>query len=202
MPVVIGLAGGSGSGKTTVQRKIFEAFGRSCIALLDHDAYYVDLAHLEPEKRIAFNFDHPKALETDLMVRHLDQLVAGEAIEKPTYDFTLYTRRAETERVEPHPVILVEGILVLAEPELRKRMDIKLYVDTPDDVRLIRRIERDLRERGRSIENVLEQYQKTVRPMHLEFVEPSRREADVIIPHGGHNRVALDMVLAQVRSLL
>ena len=202
MPVVIGLAGGSGSGKTTVQRKIVEAFGRKRIALLDHDAYYIDLAHLEPEKRAVFNFDHPKALETDLMVQHLDQLLKGESIEKPTYDFTRHTRRDETERVDPHPVILVEGILVLAERELRKRMNIKLYVDTPDDVRLIRRIERDLSERGRSIENVLEQYQKTVRPMHLEFVEPSRREADVIIPHGGHNRVALDMVLAQVRSLL
>lgn len=202
MPVVIGLAGGSGSGKTTVQRRIIEAFGRHRIASLDHDAYYVDLSHLPQEERARFNFDHPDALETDLMVRHLDQLISGQAIDKPTYDFTTHSRRAETERVEPHSVIVVEGILVLAEPALRERMDIKIYVDTPDDVRLIRRIERDLHERGRDIDAILHQYQRTVRPMHLEFVEPSKRSADVIIPRGGHNRVALEMVLARVQTLL
>jgi uridine kinase len=202
MPVVIGLAGGSGSGKTTVQRRIIEAFGRHRIALLDHDAYYVDLSHLPQEERARFNFDHPDALETDLMVSHLDRLIAGEAIEKPTYDFTTHSRRPDTERVEPHSVIVVEGILVLAEPALRERMDIKIYVDTPDDVRLIRRIERDLHERGRDIDAILHQYQRTVRPMHLEFVEPSKRSADVIIPRGGHNRVALEMVLARVQTLL
>ena len=202
MPVVIGIAGGSGSGKTTVQRKIIEAFGRDQIALLDHDSYYVDLSHLPAEERARFNFDHPDALETELMVQHLDRLLAGEAIEKPTYDFTTHSRRAETETVHPLPVVIVEGILVLGEPALRDRMDIKLYVDTPDDVRLIRRIQRDLHERGRDIENVIQQYKRTVRPMHLEFVEPSKRTADVIIPHGGHNRVALDMVLAHVQSLL
>jgi uridine kinase len=202
MPVVIGIAGGSGSGKTTVQRKIIEAFGRDQIALLDHDSYYVDLSHLPAEERARFNFDHPDALETELMVQHLDRLLAGEAIEKPTYDFTTHSRRAETETVHPLPVVIVEGILVLGERALRERMDIKLYVDTPDDVRLIRRIQRDLHERGRDIENVIQQYKRTVRPMHLEFVEPSKRTADVIIPHGGHNRVALDMVLAHVQSLL
>ena len=202
MPVVIGIAGGSGSGKTTVQRKIIEAFGRDQIALLDHDSYYVDLSHLPAEERARFNFDHPDALETELMVAHLDRLLAGEAIEKPTYDFTTHSRRAETETVHPLPVVIVEGILVLGERALRERMDIKLYVDTPDDVRLIRRIQRDLHERGRDIENVIQQYKRTVRPMHLEFVEPSKRMADVIIPHGGHNRVALDMVLAHVQSLL
>jgi uridine kinase len=202
MPVVIGIAGGSGSGKTTVQRKIIEAFGRDQIALLDHDSYYVDLSHLPAEERARFNFDHPDALETELMVAHLDRLLAGEAIEKPTYDFTTHSRRAETETVHPLPVVIVEGILVLGERALRERMDIKLYVDTPDDVRLIRRIQRDLHERGRDIENVIQQYKRTVRPMHLEFVEPSKRTADVIIPHGGHNRVALDMVLAHVQSLL
>ncbi len=202
MPVVIGIAGGSGSGKTTVQRKIIEAFGRDQIALLDHDSYYLDLSHLPPEERARFNFDHPDALETGLMVAHLDRLLAGEPIEKPTYDFTTHSRRIETETVYPHPVVIVEGILVLGEPALRERMDIKLYVDTPDDVRLIRRIQRDLHERGRDIESVIQQYKRTVRPMHLEFVEPSKRTADVIIPHGGHNRVALDMVLAHVQTLL
>ena len=202
MPVVIGIAGGSGSGKTTVQRKIIEAFGRDQIALLDHDSYYVDLSHLPAEERARFNFDHPDALETELMVAHLDRLLAGEAIEKPTYDFTTHSRRAETETVHPLPVVIVEGILVLGERALRELMDINLYVDTPDDVRLIRRIQRDLHERGRDIENVIQQYKRTVRPMHLEFVEPSKRTADVIIPHGGHNRVALDMVLAHVQSLL
>lgn len=202
MPVVIGIAGGSGSGKTTVQRKIVEAFGRDQIALLDHDSYYVDLSHLPTEERARFNFDHPDALETGLMVAHLDRLLAGEPIEKPTYDFTTHSRRVETETVQPLPVVIVEGILVLGEPALRERMDIKIYVDAPDDVRLIRRIQRDLHERGRDIESVIQQYKRTVRPMHLEFVEPSKRTADVIIPHGGHNRVALDMVLAHVQALL
>ncbi|HYE94586.1 MAG TPA: uridine kinase [Rubricoccaceae bacterium] len=202
MSVVIGIAGGSGSGKTTVQRRIFERFGPGRIARLDHDAYYRDLAHLPLDERARFNFDHPDALETPLLVGHLDELLAGRAVEKPTYDFTTHRRRAETERVEPRPVIMVEGILILAEPALRQRMDIKLYVDAPDDVRLIRRIERDLHERGRSLEAVLEQYRRTVRPMHLEFVEPSKRYADVIIPRGGHNEVAIAMVLARVESLL
>ena len=202
MSVVIGIAGGSGSGKTTVQRRVMERFGPRRIALLDHDAYYRDLDHLAPEDRARFNFDHPDALETDLMVAHLDALLAGEAIEKPTYSFETHSRCDETETVEPRPVILVDGILVLAEPTLRERMDVKLYVDAPDDVRLMRRIERDLHERGRSIDSILDQYRRTVRPMHLEFVEPSKRHADVIIPRGGRNTVAIDMVLARVQSLL
>lgn len=202
MPVVIGIAGGSGSGKTTVQRRIIEAFGPHRIALLDHDSYYVDLSHLPADERARFNFDHPDALETDLMVEHLDRLLAGEAVQKPTYDFTTHSRRDETETVYPHPVVIVEGILILGEPELRDRMDVKIYVDAPDDVRLIRRIQRDIHERGRDIETVIQQYKRTVRPMHLEFVEPSKRVADVIIPRGGHNRVALDMVMAHVQGLL
>ena len=202
MSVVIGIAGGSGSGKTTVQRRVMERFGTRRIALLDHDAYYHDLAHLAPEQRARFNFDHPDALETDLLVDHLDRLLAGQAIEKPTYSFETHRRLAETETVEPRPVILVDGILVLAEPALRVRMDVKLYVDAAPDVRLMRRIERDLHERGRSVESVLDQYRRTVRPMHLEFVEPSKRHADVIIPRGGRNEVAIDMVLARVQSLL
>ena len=202
MSVVIGIAGGSGSGKTTVQRRIMERFGPRRIALLDHDAYYRDLGHLAPEQRARFNFDHPDALETGLMVEHLDALLAGHAVEKPTYSFATHARLDATETIAARPVILVDGILVLAEPALRERMDVKLYVDAPDDVRLMRRIERDLHERGRSIEAVLEQYRRTVRPMHLEFVEPSKRHADVIIPRGGRNQVAIDMVLARVQSLL
>jgi uridine kinase len=202
MSVVIGIAGGSGSGKTTVQRRILERFGPGRIALLDHDAYYRDLAHLPLEVRARYNFDHPDALETDLMVAHLDRLLAGEAVRKPVYDFTHHRRLAETVEVLPRPVVIVEGILVLGEPALRERMDIRLYVDAPDDVRLMRRIARDLEERGRTLDAVLAQYRATVRPMHLEFVEPSKRHADVIIPRGGKNEVAIAMVLARVQALL
>ncbi|GIV60705.1 uridine kinase [Rhodocaloribacter litoris] len=201
-PVVIGIAGGSGSGKTTVLRRILDAFGPERIAVLDHDAYYVDLSHLPFEARTRFNFDHPDALETRLMRAHLDALLAGQPIEKPVYNFTTHTREATTQTVWPRPVIIVEGILVLAEPLLRERMDIKLFVDADDDVRLMRRIRRDLHERGRTIESVLAQYEQTVRPMHLEFVEPSKREADVIIPRGGQNEVAIEMVLARIEMLL
>ena len=202
MSVVIGIAGGSGSGKTTVQRRIMERFGTRRIALLDHDAYYRPLDHLPPDQRARFNFDHPDALETDLMVDHLDALMAGGPVEKPTYSFETHSRLPETETIEPRAVVLVEGILVLAEPALRARMDVKLFVDAAPDVRLMRRMERDIHERGRSVESVLDQYRRTVRPMHLEFVEPSKRHADVIIPRGGQNQVAIDMVLARVQSLL
>jgi len=202
LPVVIGIAGGSGSGKTTVLQRIIREIGSEPIAILDHDAYYEDLSHLAPEKRAEFNFDHPDALETDLMRDHLDQLIAGEAVEKPVYDFTTHTRRDETETVAPRPVIIIEGILVLAEPLLEEQMDIKIYVDAADDIRLMRRIRRDLQERDRSIEGILRQYERTVRPMHLEFVEPSKREADVIIPRGGHNHVAIQMVMSRIQDLL
>jgi uridine kinase len=202
LPVVIGIAGGSGSGKTTVLQRIIRQFGADPIAVLDHDAYYHDLSHLSPEERAQFNFDHPDALETDLMREHLDRLVEGKAIEKPVYDFTTHTRRDDTETVEPRPVIIIEGILVLAESMLEERMDIKIYVDTADDIRLMRRIRRDIQERGRSIEGILRQYERTVRPMHLEFVEPSKREADIIIPRGGHNRVAIQMVMSRIQDLL
>lgn len=201
-PVVIGLAGGSGSGKTTVIETIVETFGPDQIAVLDHDAYYRDLSHWPPGERETFNFDHPNALETDLMRRHLDRLLDGEPVEKPRYDFTAHVRRDATQTVRPRPVVLVEGILVLAEPVLVEPMDIKIYVDADDDIRLMRRIRRDIHERGRSIEGVLRQYEETVRPMHLEFVEPSKRQADIIIPHGGHNRVAVDMVLARIQDVL
>ncbi|MFO8232789.1 MAG: uridine kinase [Longimonas sp.] len=201
-PVCIGIAGGSGSGKTTVLKRIVHAIGADRIAILDHDAYYRDLSHLPPEERGSFNFDHPNALETDLMRKHLNALLQNEAVEKPVYDFTSHCRLEETRTVESRPVIIVEGILVLAEQVLESQMDIKIYVDTADDVRLIRRIRRDLEERGRTIEEVLTQYEQTVRPMHLEFVEPSKRKADVIIPRGGKNHVAIHMVLARIRDLL
>ncbi len=201
-PVVIGIAGGSGSGKSTVLRTIVEAFGPERIAVLDHDAYYKDLAHLPPKIRTEFNFDHPDALETGLMARHLDALLAGETIEKPRYDFVNHSRLADTNTVKPRPVVIVEGILVLAEPELVERMDIKLFVDTADDIRLIRRLRRDIEERGRSATSVIDQYERTVRPMHLEFVEPSKRLADVILPRGGHNQVATEMVMARIETLL
>ena len=201
-PVVLGIAGGSGSGKTTVLNHIIREFGSDPIAILDHDAYYRDLSHLSPEKRARFNFDHPGALETQLMCEHLDRLIEGEAIEKPVYDFTTHTRQEETETVESRPVIIIEGILVLAEASLEERMDIKIYVDAADDIRLMRRIRRDLQERERSIEGILRQYERTVRPMHLEFVEPSKREADIIIPRGGHNQVAIQMVMSRIQELL
>jgi len=201
-PVIIGIAGGSGSGKTTVLHRITDAFGSDQIAVLDHDAYYRDLAEYAPEDRETFNFDHPDALETGLMREHLDVLVQGEPVEKPIYDFTTHRRKEETETIEPRPVVIIEGILVLAEPELEEAMDIRIYVDTADDIRLMRRIRRDIQERGRAIDGVLRQYERTVRPMHIEFVEPSKRKADIIIPRGGHNHVAIEMVLARIHDLL
>ncbi len=196
--VVIGIAGGSGSGKTTVLNRIIDAVGDSKIAVLDHDSYYLDLGHLSLEERKQFNVDHPMALESDLLVSQLDDLVNGHAVEKPIYDYSLHIRTEKTVRVEPRPVIILEGILVLAVAELRKRMDIKIFVDTADDIRLIRRIKRDIRDRGRSIDDVVDQYERSVRPMHIEFVEPSKHFADIIIPRGGHNHVAIEMVLARI----
>lgn len=201
-PVVIGIAGGSGSGKSTVLRRIIERFGPEHIAMLDHDAYYRDLSHLPHEVRATYNFDHPATLETELLRAHLDALLSGQPIDKPVYNFVTHSRTDETIRVSPRPVVIVEGILVLAEPSLVELMDIKLFVDADDDVRLIRRIRRDIDERGRSIHSVLDQYEQTVRPMHLEFVEPSKRLADVILPRGGHNRVAIEMVIARIETLL
>lgn len=201
-PVVIGIAGGSGSGKSTVLDQIIGAFGGDRIAVLDHDSYYQDLRHLSAEERKGINFDHPDALDTELMRRHLDTLLEGRIARKPIYDFNEHTRSANTTPVEPRPVIIVEGILVLAEPSLLERMDIRIFVDAAPDVRLMRRIRRDMVERGRSIESILAQYERSVRPMHIQFVEPSKMRADIIIPRGGHNSVAIEMVLARIESLL
>jgi uridine kinase len=201
-PLVLGVAGGSGSGKTTVVREVVHRLRPDRVAVIHHDAYYRDFSHLPPDTRAEINFDHPAALETDLLVRHLQALLAGSEIQVPLYDFTSHTRRPDTQTVAPTDVLIVDGILVLAEPELRPLLDIKVFVDTDADVRFIRRLERDMRERGRSLDSVVRQYQETVRPMHLDFVEPSRRYADVIIPEGGSNRVAIDMVVAHLAGIL
>ncbi len=198
-PLIIGVVGGSGSGKTTVARAIADAVGA---AILDQDAYYLDLAHLTLEARRQVNFDHPDSIDTDLFVAHLEALAAGQAIDKPTYDFAAHTRAAEQVRIEPGQVVVVDGILLFVDPRLRRMFDLRIYVDVADDVRFIRRLLRDLTERGRTLENVIEQYLDTVRPMHLEFVEPSRRHADVIIPEGGQNRVGVEMILAHVHREL
>jgi uridine kinase len=201
-PIVIGVAGGTGSGKTTVAHEILRRVGAEHVTYIPHDAYYRDLGHLSPPERVRVNFDHPDSLETELLVEHLKELRAGRAVEIPIYDFTSHTRTQQTRCVQPGPVILVEGILVFAEPELRELFDVKLYVDTDADVRFIRRLKRDMAERGRSVDSVCEQYLSTVRVMHLEFVEPSKRYADVIIPEGGFNEVAVGMVAARVRGML
>ncbi len=201
-PIVIGIAGGSGSGKTTVANTILEQVGAQNIAYLPHDAYYKDLAHLPENQRVRINFDHPNSLETQLLTQHVITLQSWQPIELPIYDFKNHTRTDQSIRIEPHGVIIVEGILIFAEAELRKLFDVKIFVDTDADLRFIRRLERDITERGRTTQTVIKQYLETVRPMHLEFVEPSKRYADVIIPEGGFNTVALDMVIARIERLL
>ena len=201
-PLIIGVAGGSGSGKTTVVHHIFDSIGEENILLLQHDYYYRDLKHLPFEERANQNFDHPASLETELMIRHIKALKEGYQVEVPIYDFTRHIRKEETNLVQPKEVILIDGILIFNEKELRDEMDIMLYVDTDDDIRLLRRIQRDIVERDRSLENVINQYEKHVRPMHLEFVEPSKRYADIIIPRGGENKIALDMVNAVIQDRL
>lgn len=201
-PIIIGVAGGTGSGKTTVAQTILKRVGEERIAFIPHDAYYRDLAHLPPNLRVQINFDHPDSLETDLLVEHLEMWRRGHPVEVPVYDFTTHTRTERTRRVEPGRVALIEGILVFAEPKLRETFDVKLYVDTDADICFIRRLRRDIAERDRTMESVVQQYLSTVRPMHLEFVEPSKRYADVIIPEGGYNQVAMDMVVARIERLL
>ena len=201
-PIIIGVAGGTGSGKTTVAFAILEKVGWNRIALIQHDSYYYDASNLPLEERARLNFDHPDALETPLLVEHLKMLRDGQPVQIPTYDFRTHTRLVEARLVNPEPVILVEGILIFAEPALRELFDVKIFVDADADIRFMRRLERDMKERGRSLDSVIEQYMNTVRPMHLEFVEPSKRYAHVIIPEGGHNTVALDMVVARVQTLL
>ena len=201
-PIVIGVAGGTGSGKTTVARRILARVVEGDIAYIPHDAYYRHMPHLTLEQRQKINYDHPDSLETSLLIDHLKQLLASFAVDIPIYDFTLHLRTQHTRRVEPAPIIMVEGILIFAESLLRELFDVKLYVDTDADIRLIRRLQRDVQERGRTFESVIQQYLTTVRPMHLEFVEPSKRYADVIIPEGGFNKVAVDMLATRIRAML
>ena len=200
-PVVIGVAGGSGSGKTTVVRRILESLGPDQVNVLEHDHYYRDRNDLRLEERAARNYDHPDALETDLLVHHVRELKGGRSIEVPLYDFTRHARRPDTDTVVPRKAIIVEGILIFTDRALRDLMDVKVFVDADADTRFIRRLRRDVAERGRSMDSVVEQYLGTVKPMHFEFVEPTKRYADLIIPVGGHNAVAIDMMLSLVRSL-
>jgi len=201
-PMIIGIAGGSGSGKTTLANSILDAIGRDRISFLPHDAYYRNQHDKTFEERLLVNYDHPDSLETELLIKHIQTLKRGEAVDLPVYDFKLNTRSDQTVIVLPKPIILVEGILIFVEPELRSLCSMKLFVDTDQDICFIRRLQRDVTERGRTVESVINQYLQTVRPSYIEFVEPTKRFADVIIPEGGRNTVAADMVIARLKALL
>ncbi len=200
--ILIGISGASGSGKTLVAQTLFDLLGSEKVVILQEDSYYKDLSHLPFEERAKYNFDHPDAFDHDLLIEHLKLLLQGESIEHPIYDFTTHSRKKETRRVGPHEIIILEGILLLAIPELREMMDIKIFIDTAPDICFIRRLKRDLEERGRTVDSVINQYQKTVRPMYLQFVEPSKRYADIIIPHGGKNVIAIDIIKSKIEKLL
>jgi len=200
--MIIGICGGTGSGKTTVASRILESVSKDEVIFLQQDSYYRNLDQMPLDLRNQINFDHPDAIDNDLLVEHLRTLKAGEAVELPLYDFKTHSRRAETLHMEPRPIIIIEGILIFAEQRLLEEMDIKVYVDTPDDIRFIRRLRRDVAERGRTAESVIEQYLSTVRPMHMQFVEPSKRYADVIIPEGGHNLVSIGLISGRIRERL
>ena len=202
MSLIIGISGGTGSGKTTVANRILESVKASEVVFIQQDSYYRNLKDLPLDYRHIANFDHPDALDNDLLVNHIRKLRAGESVELPIYDFRTHTRANETRSVEPRPIVIVEGILIFADPRLLEQMDIKVFVDTPDDIRFIRRLRRDIDERGRTLESVIEQYVGTVRPMHIQFVEPSKRYADVIIPEGGHNLVSIDLISGKIRERL
>ena len=202
MSLIIGISGGTGSGKTTVANRILESVSARQVVFIQQDSYYRNITDLPVDFRQVANFDHPDALDNDLLVNHVRRLKAGEAVELPHYDFRTHTRLSETRHVQPKPIVIVEGILIFADPRLLEQMDIKVFVDTPDDIRFIRRLRRDLAERGRTIESVIEQYLSTVRPMHMQFVEPSKRHADVIIPEGGHNLVSIDLLSGKIRERL
>lgn len=200
--ILIGIAGGSGSGKTLVAQRIISEIGSGNVVLLEQDSYYKDLSHLAPKERGNRNFDHPSAIDTELLIQQVRDLLDGKSIEQPIYDFTTHTRKSETRRLQNHHIIVLEGILILEAERLRDLMDIKIFVDTDADIRLIRRIRRDVAERGRTIESVIDQYENSVRPMHMQFVEPSKRYADLIIPEGGHNEVAIDLIKTKIEDLL
>lgn len=201
-PVIIGVAGGTGSGKTTVAKEIFHQFNEQSIVLIEQDAYYKNQSHLAFEERLKTNYDHPLAFDNDLLLRHLQMLSEGKGIEKPVYDYKEHTRSNDVVVIDPKDVIIVEGILILEDERLRDMMDIKLFVDTDADIRIIRRLVRDIQDRGRSIESVIEQYTSVVRPMHLQFIEPTKRYADIVVPEGGQNRVAIDLMVTKIRAII
>ncbi len=200
--IIIGIAGGTGSGKTSIAKNITKAYKKGEVLRLDLDSYYRDLSEMTRKERSGVNFDHPASLEIDLLVQHVEELCSGRTVQIPIYNFATHNRSRETQKVEPHRVIIIEGILALSFPELTQKMDLKLYVDTPSDIRFIRRLKRDIMERGRSVDSVIEQYRETVRPMHAQFVEPNKFQADVIIPEGGMNLVAIDLIKAKINAVL
>lgn len=201
-PIIIGVTGGTGSGKTTVTRKIIEEFGDVSLAYIPQDAYYKDQSHLTMDERVLTNYDHPFAFDNDLLSEHIRQLLDGKAVQMPVYDFTQHNRAEETIRVEPKEVIIIEGILIFSDKELRDLMDIKVFVDTDDDIRIIRRIKRDMAERGRSLDSIIDMYTSIVKPMHEQFIEPTKKFADIIIPEGGSNNVAIDLMTTKIRSII
>ena len=200
--MIIGISGGTGSGKTTVANRILESVRADEVVFIQQDLYYRDLKDMPLDYRNAANFDHPDAVDNELLINHLKKLNAGDTVELPIYDFKTHSRLPATTRVESKPIVIVEGILIFAEPRLLEQMDIKIFVDTPDDLRFIRRLRRDIAERGRTLDSVIDQYIATVRPMHMQFVEPSKRFADVIIPEGGHNLVSIDLISGKIRERL
>lgn len=201
-PIFIGITGGTGSGKSTIAKEIYRQFGEECIAMIEQDSYYKDQSHLSMEDRVKTNYDHPNAFDNNLLVSNLESLLNGHSIQKPSYDFSIHNRVEETTTVEPKEIVIVEGILILEDPRIRELLDIKIYVDTDADVRIIRRMVRDINERGRTIESVINQYLNVVKPMHNQFTEPTKKFADIIIPEGGHNKVAIDIIVAKIKEVL
>ena len=201
-PIFIGITGGTGSGKSTIAKEIYRQFGEDCIAMIEQDSYYKDQSHLSMEDRVKTNYDHPNAFDNNLLVSHLESLLNGHSIQKPSYDFSIHNRIEDTTKVEPKEIVIVEGILILEDPRIRELLDIKIYVDTDADVRIIRRMVRDINERGRTMESVINQYLNVVKPMHNQLTEPTKKFADIIIPEGGHNKVAIDIIVAKIKEVL
>lgn len=201
-PILIGITGGTGSGKSTIADALYSNFSNDCIAMIQQDMYYKDQSHLSMEDRVKTNYDHPNAFDNNLLVSHLESLLNGHSIQKPSYDFSIHNRIEDTTKVEPKEIVIVEGILILEDPRIRELLDIKIYVDTDADVRIIRRMVRDINERGRTMESVINQYLNVVKPMHNQFTEPTKKFADIIIPEGGHNKVAIDIIVAKIKEVL